>query len=257
MKNHIVKVLETQCLTYNVKRFVIEKPTGFIFTPGQSTNVSINKPGLEDILRPYSFTCCNSDNYLEFVIKIHTEHNGVTEKLADIQTGDELIIHEVFGSLKYKGPGVFIARGSGITPFLAILRQLKLNNALRHNILLFANHFDEDIILKDELDEMLGDRCQHILDHHAKDDVDSGRINNMLLEAYWDPISHYYICGPEDFVYKMIDDLIDIGVDEERIVIEVEKSPQLPAIVNDETNHTGDDESPIKSNTTLLTLTNI
>jgi ferredoxin-NADP reductase len=255
MKSHIVKVLETQRLTHNVKRFVIQKPAGFIFIPGQSTEVSINKPGFEDELRPFSFTCCNTDDYLEFIIKIHTGRDGVTEKLGGIEAGDELIIHEVFGSIQYKGPGVFIARGCGITPFLAILRQLKLNNALRHNILLFANHFDQDIILKDELEEMLGDRCQHILDHIPRNELDSGRINSMLLEAYWDPISHYYICGPDGFVTQMVADLIDIGVEEERIVIESQKSPAIT--ISDQSNHADFVESSTNANTEALTVTNI
>ena len=35
-------------VTHDVKRFTIEKPKRFKFTPGQATEVSINKPGWED-----------------------------------------------------------------------------------------------------------------------------------------------------------------------------------------------------------------
>lgn len=257
MESHIVKVLEIQRLTHNVKRFVIQKPAGFIFIPGQSAVVSINQPELDNQLRPFSFTGCNSDNYLEFIIKIHTGHDGVTESLDSIAPGDELIIYDVFGTLQYKGPGVFIARGAGITPFLAILRQLKLNNALRHNILLYANRFDQDIILKDELDEMLGDRCQHILDYRSESDIETERINRMLFEAYWDPVSHYYICGPDGFVSQMIKDLIDIGVDKEKIVIENHKWPQLSQVVCNENDGEDYAEPFIEENNQISTLTNL
>ena len=156
MEKHIVKVLKTEFVTHNVKRFTLEKPAGYTFVSGQATDVSIHKPGLENELRPFTFTCLNSDEHLEFTIKIYRGHNGVTEKLLAVNAGDEVILHEVFGAINYKGTGLFIAGGAGLTPFISILRQLKKEGKLDGNILLFANHTGEDIIIKDELDEMLG-----------------------------------------------------------------------------------------------------
>ena len=43
--DHIVNILEINDVTHNVKSFKIEKPANYIFTPGQATDVSINKPG--------------------------------------------------------------------------------------------------------------------------------------------------------------------------------------------------------------------
>ena len=51
MAEHIVKILGTEFITPDVKRFTVEKPTGFRFTPGQGTNVSINTPDLVGRLR--------------------------------------------------------------------------------------------------------------------------------------------------------------------------------------------------------------
>src|ERR1700761_6578678 len=108
MEKHIVKVLKTEMVMHNVKRFTLEKPDGYSFISGQATDVSINKPGLEEELRPFTFTCLNSDDHLEFTIKTY-KHGGVTEKLLDVNTGDELILHEVFGAINFKGPGLFVA----------------------------------------------------------------------------------------------------------------------------------------------------
>src|SRR5438045_681031 len=151
MQKHIVKVLQTDFITNNVKRFVMEKPSGYTFVPGQATDVSINKPDLENELRPFTFTSLNEENYLEFIIKIYKGHDGITEKLLSVNAGDELIIHQVFGTINYKGTGLFIAGGAGITPFIAILRQLKRENKLQGNRVLFANRTAEDIILGYEL----------------------------------------------------------------------------------------------------------
>src|SRR5690242_12534473 len=130
MKSHIVKVLEANLLTHNVKRFKVEKPAGYTFVPGQATDVAINKRGLENELRPFTFTCLPDADHLEFMIKMYTGHNGMTEKLRDVKAGDELILHEVFGAIEFKGPGLFVAGGAGITPFVAILRHLKSQNKL-------------------------------------------------------------------------------------------------------------------------------
>ena len=58
---HIVKILAIHQVTHNVKSFKIEKPAGYVFTPGQATDVSINKQGWENELRPFTFTCLNED----------------------------------------------------------------------------------------------------------------------------------------------------------------------------------------------------
>jgi predicted ferric reductase len=45
-------------------------------------------------------------------------------KIRKLKHGDELIIRDVWGAIEYKGE-VFIAGGAGVTPFIAILRQLQ------------------------------------------------------------------------------------------------------------------------------------
>jgi glucose-6-phosphate 1-dehydrogenase len=48
MSKYIVKILKTEFIAHNVKRFVVEKPTGYNFISGQATDVSINTPALEE-----------------------------------------------------------------------------------------------------------------------------------------------------------------------------------------------------------------
>jgi len=215
MEKHPVKVWETGYVTHNVKQFKVEKPAGYTFVSGQATDVSINKPGLEDELRPFTFTSVNTDDHLEFTIKIYKGHNGVTEKLADINAGDELIVHEVFGAIAYHQPGLFIAGGAGITPFISILRQLKIDGKLAGNTLLFANHSLADIILKDELTELLGENFINVIK------VPDGKtIDKTMLSTYAGKFANYYVCGPDKFTADMIDSLKGLGVPKEDIIYE-------------------------------------
>jgi ferredoxin-NADP reductase len=221
MDSYIVKVLQTEFVTQNVKRFVVEKPAGYSFMPGQATDVAINHPGLATELRPFTFTSHTTDHYLEFIIKIYTGHDGITEKLAAININDELIIHEVFGSIAYKGPGIFIAGGSGITPFIAIFRHLKSDGKLAGNTLLFANNTSADIILKEELREMLDKNYIDILKQPATHGTGRTLIDLPLLKQYTsNGAAYYYICGPDPFTSAMVRNLQSLGITKAQIIIE-------------------------------------
>src|SRR5688500_961728 len=94
---HIIKIREIESLTHDVKRFLCEKPPGFAYRPGQATELAINKAGWEDQKRPFTFTSLTQAPHLEFVIKIYSDHEGVTRELDVLQAGDELLIGDSWG----------------------------------------------------------------------------------------------------------------------------------------------------------------
>ena len=221
MEKHIVKVLATRLVTHNVKQFDIEKPDGYKFIPGQATDVSLNKAGLEDDLHPFTFTSLNEWDNLQFTIKLYTDHDGMTNKLQDINAGDELIIHDVWGAINFKGPGLFIAGGAGVTPFIAILRQLYKNGDIKDCKLLFANKSTNDIILRDEFELMLGENFINIADTSNDPKVMQGYIDKDLLQKYVSEETQYhYVCGPDKFVTVMIGYLHELGISDDQIIIE-------------------------------------
>jgi ferredoxin-NADP reductase len=62
-----------------------------------------------------------ADDYLEFTIKMYD--NPPASPTAKICTGgDEFEISDAWGAIEYKGEGVFIAGGAGVTPFISIFR---------------------------------------------------------------------------------------------------------------------------------------
>lgn len=221
MEEHFVKILKVEYVTHNVRRFTIEKPEGYIFTPGQATDVAINKPGYESELRPFTFTALNEWENLEFTIKIYKDHNGVTNKLSELQPGDELIIHDVWGSIEYKGPGTFIAGGAGITPFIAILRSLKSKNELMNNKLIFANNRKEDIILESEFNNILGTNFINILACEKINGYAYGHINERFLEEnILGKDKMFYLCGPPPMMDSVEKQLGTLGIDPKLIVKE-------------------------------------
>ncbi|MGF7074117.1 FAD-binding oxidoreductase [Mucilaginibacter sp. R-33] len=217
----IVNILSAKYVTHNVRQFRLEKPAGYSFIPGQATELSINKEGWRNETRPFTFTCLNGDEYLEFTIKTYTDHDGVTNQLSKVNEGDELIIRDVWGAIEYKGPGYFIAGGAGITPFLAILRQLNKDGAIGDNKLIFSNKTDKDIILSDELKSMLGANAHFIITGQKDSMYDQRRIDADFLKAEIKDFSkHFYICGPDAMVAELSGVLGQLGADSDSVVFE-------------------------------------
>ena len=221
MSNHIVQILESHFITHDVKRFVVERPRGFEFIPGQAVDVSINVPGMEDQLRPFTFTCLREQGYLEFMIKIYRDHDGVTNMLGKLNAGAELILHDVFGTIQYKGPGVFIAAGAGITPFISILRTLYKTGQIRGNKLIYSNKTSEDVIMDTELKRMLRNDFIKIFTRENVVGFMGRRIDrDFLIENIADFGQNFYVCGPDDFVKSITELLIELGAVPDTVVFE-------------------------------------
>jgi len=221
MEEHVVKLLSIEPVTHDVKRFRFEKPIGYTFTPGQATEVSIHKQGWEKKKRPFTFTSLNDDTWLEFTIKRYTDHHGVTDQLHQLVPGDELIIRDVWGAIEYKGAGYFIAGGAGITPFMAILRQLKKEKNTNGNVLFFSNKTINDIIYEKELNDILGKDVHFILSKDTSAGYLHGRVTKQfLLEQQVDVTKHFYVCGPDEMVKGITAILEDIGADASTVVFE-------------------------------------
>ena len=221
MSKVIVKVIESKFINYDVKQFVVEKPEGYDFIPGQAVNISINEPDWKTEKRPFTFTNQKDAKNLEFIIKIYSDHNGVTNKLAGINAGDELILHDVFGAIHYEKPGVFIAAGTGITPFLAIFRDLYKKNKLRGNKLIFINKTSLDVIAGQELQRMFKDDFRPVFTREGVVGFRGKHIDrNFLIENIVDFSQHFYVCGPSDFVEKVVKSLKDLGADSDSLIFD-------------------------------------
>jgi hypothetical protein len=221
MTEFAVKILKTENVTHDVKRFELEKPAGYTFVPGQATEVAINKPGWKNERRPFTFTSLNESPHLEFVIKGYHDHAGVTDALHQLSAGDELLLHDVWGAISYKGKGVFIAGGAGITPFIAIFRQLYKEYLINGNKLIFSNKTSADIILEDEFEKMLGRNFINVLTEEDVPGMHNKRIDKAYLQkTISDFKQHFYVCGPEKFTKAITAMLVELGASVEELVFE-------------------------------------
>ncbi|NBC64246.1 MAG: flavodoxin reductase [Bacteroidetes bacterium] len=221
--SYTVAIKSIEKVTHDVKKFTFEKPEGYSFTPGQATEASINKEGWEDEKRPFTFTSLNEDPDLEFIIKIYEDHDGVTNEIGKLEVGDEFIIDDPWGTIQYNGSGVYLAGGAGVTPFIAIFRDLHKKGELEGNTLIFSNKAAKDVILQEEFEEMLGDDFVSVLtDKDAEGHIflDGFIDKDFLAEQIDNYDQPFYVCGPMKFNENMMKYLKELGAEPDSLVFE-------------------------------------
>lgn len=210
---HKATILKIDQVTHDVKRFRLVEPEGFDFKVGDATEIALDEDGWRDETRPFTMTSLPEERTLEFTIKGYPDHDGVTERLHKLKEGDHVLITDPFKTFRYDEPGVFIAGGAGITPFLAIFRDLEKKGKLNGNQLIFANKTSEDIIYRKELEAMDGLKIDHVLSdedtagsHHGMIDAD------MIKEFVPDLDRRFYLCGPPPMMEAVQEVLEELGV---------------------------------------------
>ena len=218
-----VKILDIANVTHNVRRYTLERPEGYAFTPGQATDVSLDEDGWRDKKHPFTFTALADAPNLEFTIKSYfaTGGDGVTERLYGYKPGQSLLVRDVWGTITYKGPGVFIAGGAGVTPFIAILRDLHHNRKLAGHTLIVSNKTEADIILRDEFEGFRGLEVIWTVTDDPASDLLHDRIDAGFLKAQIkDFAQNFYLCGPDPMVKDLRATLKDLGANVENVTWE-------------------------------------
>jgi len=213
------ELLLREYVTHDVQRYILSKPTGFAFRPGQAIDMTIDNERWRDERHPFTLTNRVDDRVLELMIKSYAEHDGITRHLAQLKPGSRLLISDAFDSFHYEGPGWFIAAGAGITPFLAIIRDLADRNELDEQYLIYSNKTAEDIIQQRELHWSFGDRAHFTCTRSQSPLCDFGHVDEDYLR---EKIHHFgqkfYVCGPPSFVKQVNASLQALGAQSQSLM---------------------------------------
>lgn len=217
---HTITLQNVVPLTRDTRHYVFTKPDGYTFTPGQATELALDRDGWRDETRPFTFTSAPYADILTFTIKSYPDHDGVTKRLWSLVPGDTVRIDDPWGAIEDRGPGVFIAGGAGITPFINILQRRAEKGQLDGCTLIFANNTARDIILRPLWETAEGLRCVFVVSE-TSEDLPARRIDGALLDQeVQDWNQPFYVCGPPDMEDDIAELLSDRGVPKDRIVRE-------------------------------------
>ncbi|MFW2541426.1 FAD-binding oxidoreductase [Primorskyibacter sp. 2E107] len=217
---HTLTLQSREKITHDVNRYVFDKPEGYAYTPGQATDLALDRDSWRAEQRPFTFTSLPQEDRLEFTIKSYPEHDGVTKQIADLKPGDTVLIEDAWGAIEDKGDGTFIAGGAGVTPFISILRaKLAEKGTLAGNTLVFSNQSEADIILRDEFEGMAGLKTFYTVTDEPSSALSRGMIDAEMLKGLIED-GPCYICGPDPMVEALPAELKKLGVSDAKIITE-------------------------------------
>ncbi len=215
-----VKLLKQEKVTHDVMGLTLERPAGFVFTAGQSIEISLEPPGGPVEKGTYSLLGLHDDQVLQVAMKTTPVNPAINAHLKRLETGGTLQISGPQDEVVYRGPGVFIAGGSGITAFMGIFRQLHKEAKLGGNLLICANKRGEDFCFEGELYTLFGTNLISILAMEDRPRNASGDIDPTFIRRHVSQLEQpFYVCGPEPWVNAVADVLTEVGVAKSRMFL--------------------------------------
>lgn len=149
----VATMVETRALSPTTHAFTIrlDDPHALSFLPGQYVNVSV--PGTTQT-RAYSFSSLPKDGTVGFLVR-NIPGGLMSSYLADrAAPGDRLAVTGPIGSFylrEARRPILFLAGGTGLAPFLAMLEALEASGATSPVHMIYGVTTDADLVEVDRL----------------------------------------------------------------------------------------------------------
>ncbi len=224
---------DSVALTFDVPPALEEE---FRFRPGQHLTLRRIVAG-EDLRRTYSLCTSAAGGSLRVAVKRLDGGAFSGWVLDSLRPGDEL---EVLPPAGRFGPVVdpsrslrygLVAAGSGITPVLSIAATVLDVEPGSEVVLVYGNRTSADVMLLEELSDLkdrFPDRLQvlHVLSREEQEsELLSGRLDRERLERLLDTVlvdvDEWYLCGPFGMVTGAQQLLLDRGVQERSVHVEL------------------------------------
>jgi ferredoxin--NADP+ reductase/benzoate/toluate 1,2-dioxygenase reductase subunit len=167
--------------------------------------------------REYSIYSSENDDYLEILVR-EVKDGNISAKLKQCKPGQFLQVNGPFGSFgietydRYSKKLVFIATGTGISPFHSMVRSYPgVNYTLFHGVRLGSETYER----------MDYDTGRYILCTSKESSGGrKGRVTKFLSKYKVTPDMLFYLCGNSSMIYEVYHILRDKGIPAENILSE-------------------------------------
>lgn len=229
----IVKVLDIYKETPTVFVLKFEKPSDFIYKPGQFVDITLDVPDCDTRRNKRSFSLLSipTDDYL-----MTATREGVSrykQEFAKLQAGSSINISNPMGHFVLNEdphiPAVLLSGGIGITPLHGMTKYAAHHSLAKPITLIYSNASSIDVPFKKDIDEYdrsdMAFRAFYTMTDEASTNWKglSGRIDEEMIKKTipdWQK-SEYYICGPAQMVIALKRIVISMGIPESRVKFEL------------------------------------
>ena len=211
--------------------FAVENAVHFGFVPGQWISLQQSKSDGEEITRAYSIASPPDGN--RFALCLNRVQDGfMSNYLCDLEEGTEIQGQGPFGNFTLRPPlrdTLFIATGTGIAPYRAMLHWLLADESRHQNKnfwLLFGSRYETDLYYHHEFQQLAATYANFnylpTLSRGAPDWKGlRGYVQDHVPEIVGDRTDmHAYICGLEKMVQANRELLKSLGWDRKSILYE-------------------------------------
>lgn len=225
----IARLLEFTDIGDDVRHFVFEAPEKEVldFIPGQFMSLS-TVVDEKRITRAYSIASPPQGNLFEICLN-RVEDGKLSPRLFDMQVGDQIDFQGPLGYFVLRHPAndsIFVATGTGITPFRSILKAHLPAHPRHQFTLVFGVRYERNIMYRDEFEKMTAThpsfRFWPTLSRPSPEwEGRTGHVQAHVLEAIGERRDvDVYICGLKLMVDDVRAKLKELGFDRKRIIFE-------------------------------------
>ncbi len=254
LKFYPLKVKEVTPETSECVSVALEVPEElkelFRFAPGQYLTF---KKHLKDAEVRRSYSICVSPNDNELRVAVKKVEQGKFSGFAnqELKVGELLDVMPPMGKFSPRKSEVtkrnylaFVA-GSGITPVMSIMKTVLQNEPESNFTLVYGNKNRNTIIFRETIEGLKNKymqnlRVYHVLSRELMDvPLFNGRIDAEKVKSFGNTlinlneIDEIFICGPEEMLLAVRQQLQEQGVASEKIHIELFTSPDQPKPTHD------------------------
>lgn len=247
-----------------------ELQESYRFAPGQYLTFRSNMNGGE-IRRSYSICAGPSDNELRVAIKKVDGGKFSTYANDTLKAGDILDVMTPMGKFSPKKTDaatkhyLAFAAGSGITPIMSIMKSVLETEPGSRFTLVYGNRNRNTIIFREQIEALKNLYMERLSVYHimSRELMDvplfNGRIDAQKCTDFCktlidiQSVDEAFICGPEDMILSVRQQLVDLGMDSTNIHIELFTSPDQPKETHEKwvAEHNSDANSMSKVSITL------
>mgnify|MGYP006284764107 CR=1 FL=1 len=236
LKKHPYTITDVRQETHNVWTLEMSPPDDerrYQYHPGQFHFITLHRD--RDLPKEeHHFTISSSPTQPSIVTSSIKESGDFTSTIGKTKKGDTVSVEAPFGRFSYlfhpeDKNFVFIAGGIGITPLMSMLRDMRDSTSEANVLLIYANHSQDDIVFRQELDEIVAGnypklKVVHVLDHPSVEwEGETGYVDqdklHKLIENFQDKA--FYICCPPAMRKIVLNSLKKMGVKNNQVRVEI------------------------------------